>query len=123
MAAERKSESKLAEATERTTATLEGLRARLRREAAPSAPEETPEDLGRQLEEYFSATIAGDAPASSAADGPANTPSALMDLVRERIIDSAADRILKTWDQPGGESIKNEIVRRVVDRVLQELAK
>src|SRR5579863_8541245 len=57
MAPERKSESRLIEATGKTTVALEGLKARLNREAA--APREaTSEELGRQLEEYFSAAVA-----------------------------------------------------------------
>ena len=121
MAAEQKPESRLIEATERTTAALQGLQARLTREA--SAPvreepreeppreepprEETVEELGRQLEEYFSASV-----------GPS---AGALEQIREKVIQGVVDRIFQAWEDPRGASIKSQVVQRLIDRVLEDL--
>jgi hypothetical protein len=54
--ADRKTD-KLTEAAEKTTAVLQGLQSRLSREAGVrSAQPEVPDELGKQLEEYFAAS-------------------------------------------------------------------
>jgi hypothetical protein len=105
MAHERKTESKLLEATGKTTVALEGLKARLNREAA--APREaTSDELGRQLEEYFSAAVAK----SYTAQGQ----------LRERVIEGVVEKILRAWQEP---DLKRAIMERLIDRVLEGLAR
>jgi hypothetical protein len=105
MAHERKSESRLLEATGKTTVAVEGLKARLNREAA--APREaTSEDLGRQLEEYFSTAVAKSYSAQ--------------DQLRERVIEGVVEKILRAWQEP---ELKNAIMERLIDRVLEGLAR
>jgi hypothetical protein len=53
MARQTKSEIKLTEAADKATALLQGLQSRLNREANPVLKEETPEELDRQLQQYF----------------------------------------------------------------------
>ena len=89
--AEKKTE-KLTEAAEKTTAVLQGLQSRLSREAgARTAPPEVPDELGKQLEEYF-----------AAASLPNAAPSVQVDDIRSRVMEGVADRILRTWQEPGG---------------------
>ena len=105
VAHERKSESKLLEATGKTTVALEGLKARLNREAA--APREaTSEELGRQLEEYFSTAVA--------------KPYAAQDQLRERVIEGVVEKILSAWQEP---DLMSAILERLIERVLEDLAR
>jgi hypothetical protein len=114
--AERKTD-KLTEAAEKTTAVLQGLQSRLSREAGirPAQPE-IPDELGKQLEEYF-----------AAASGPSaieQAPSAPLEDVRNRVIEGVAGRILRAWQEPGGRlaaAFKDAIVERLIERVLDSL--
>jgi len=125
MAADRKNELKLAEAAAKTTAVLETLRTRLRREAPTpeaglreSAAAEVPDELGQQLEQYF----AGGLSATSAEDR-ANS-AGIPDEIRAQVIDGVVDRILRSWGAPNGQipaSIKNEVIARLVEHVLADL--
>jgi hypothetical protein len=125
MAADRKIEPKLAEAAAKTTAVLETLRSRLNREATPPKPSimeppEGPDELGRQLEQYFAATPGEPAPANGSAE--VRIPSE----IRAQVIDGVVDRILRSWGAPEGEipaSIKSEVIARLVEHVLGELLK
>jgi hypothetical protein len=125
MATDRKIEPKLAEAAAKTTAVLETLRSRLNREAIPQAPTateppEVPDELGRQLEQYFAATPPEPAPANGSAE--VRIPSE----IRAQVIDGVVDRILRSWGAPNGEipaSIKSEVIARLVEHVLGELLK
>ena len=132
MATDRKTEPKLAEAAAKTTAALETLRSRLSREAplpepakmqAPAieAPE-APDDLSRQLEQYFAEApsngAAGPRPASVSAEP--GIPSE----IRSQVIEGVVDRILRSWGAPDGpisERIKSEVIARLVEHVLAEL--
>jgi hypothetical protein len=127
--AERKTD-KLTEAAEKTTAVLQGLQSRLSREAGGmrSARPEIPDDLGRQLEEYFAAApVQGEASLPSAAgQAPpvhASHPAGL-DEIRSRVIEGVAERILRTWQQPGGRlsaAFKDALVERLMARVIELL--
>lgn len=125
MATDRKTEPKLAEAAAKTTAVLETLRSRLHREATPQEPPvaeapEVPDELDRQLEQYFAATPREPMPASGTAEVP--IPSE----IRTQVIEGVVDRILRSWGAPNGEipsSIKSEVIARLVEHVLGELLK
>jgi uncharacterized protein (DUF2267 family) len=114
--AERKTE-KLTEAAEKTTAVLQGLQSRLSREAgARSAQPEIPDELGKQLEEYFAS-----ASLPSAAD---QAPSARLDEIRSRVMEGVVERILRGWQEPGGRlsaAFKDALVERLIERVLDSL--
>ena len=125
MATDRKTEPKLAEAAAKTTAVLETLRSRLNREATPqeppaTEPPEAPDELGRQLEQYFAATPAGRKPAAG------STEVRIPVEIRTQVIDGVVDKILRSWGAPNGEipaSIKSEVIARLVEHVLAELLK
>jgi len=125
MATDRKTEPKLAEATAKTAAVLESLRSRLNRETTPQEtpvqePPDVPDELGRQLEQYFAATPRGPEPANGSAE--VRIPGE----IRAQVIDGVVDRILRSWGAPEGEipaSIKSEVIARLVEHVLGELLK
>jgi KaiC/GvpD/RAD55 family RecA-like ATPase len=110
MARQTKSELKLTEAADKATALLQGLQSRLNREAtAVVSMEESPDELDRQLQEYFKAE-------------PGNVP----DQIRERVIDAVADRILKNWEtgerrELGG--LENQVIERVAARILERMGR
>jgi uncharacterized protein YPO0396 len=109
--AEKKTD-KLSEAAEKTTAVLQGLQSRLSREAAGvrSAQPEVPDELGKQLEEYFAA---------------ASLPGAADD-VRSRVLEGVVERILRGWQEPGGRlsaAFKDALVERLIERVLDAIQK
>jgi hypothetical protein len=111
--AERKTE-KLTEAAEKTTAVLQGLQSRLSREAgARTAPPEVPDELGKQLEEYF-----------AAATLPSATPSVRVDDIRSRVMEGVVEKILRGWQEPGGRlsaAFKDALVERLIERVMDSL--
>jgi hypothetical protein len=115
--AERKTD-KLTEAAEKTTAVLQGLQSRMNREAGGtrSARPEIPDDLGKQLEEYFAgASLTSDADPVS---------SARLDEIRSRVMEGVAERILRTWQDPGGRlstAFKDALVERLIERLLDSL--
>ena len=124
MATDRKTEPKLAEATAKTAAVLETLRSRLNREAAPQQPlmesPEVPDELGRQLEQYFAATPVEAKPVNGSAE--VRIPGE----IRAQVIEGVVDRILRSWGAPNGEipaSIKGEVIARLVEHVLSEMLK
>ena len=125
MATDRKIEPKLAEAAAKTTAVLEALRSRLNGEATPQEPAameppEAPDELGRQLEQYFAATPSGPLPAV------ASTEVRIPSEIRAQVIDGVVGKILRSWGAPNGEipaSIKSEVIARLVEHVLAELLK
>jgi hypothetical protein len=131
MATDRKIEPKLAEAAAKTTAVLETLRSRLNREAAPQEPSvteppEVPDELGRQLEQYFAAETV--TPSSAARPAPANGSAEVRipSDIRAQVIEGVVNRILRSWGAPNGEipaSIKSEVIARLVEHVLGELLK
>ena len=124
MAADRKNEPKLAEAAAKTTAVLETLRTRLNREAVPPEPlvmepPEGPDELDRQLEQYFAATPGEPAPGNGSAE--VRIPSE----IRAQVIEGVVDRILRSWGAPTMDpaTIKSEVIARLVEHVLGELLK
>jgi hypothetical protein len=131
MATDRKIEPKLSEAAAKTTAVLETLRSRLNREGTPAEPkivesQAGPDELDRQLEQYFAAETS----ASSAAKAPtpirASSEVLIPTEIRSQVIDGVVDRILHSWGAPNGEipaSIKSEVIARLVEHVLGELLK
>jgi|SRR5579862_864122 hypothetical protein len=124
--AERKTD-KLTEAAEKTTAVLQGLQSRLSREAGGmrSARPEIPDDLGKQLEEYFAAApVQSAASLPSAADQAPPVHAAGLDEIRSRVMEGVAEKILRTWQQPGGRlsaAFKDALVERLMARVLELL--
>jgi hypothetical protein len=131
MATDRKIEPKLADAAAKTTAVLETLRSRLNRGAIPAEPPvveplEGPDELDRQLKQYFAAETS----ASSSANAPipirASAEVRIPDEIRAQVIEGVVDRILRSWGAPNGEipaSIKSEVIARLVEHVLGELLK
>jgi hypothetical protein len=115
MARQTKSESKLTEAADKATALLQELQSRLTRDTPPAAVrEETPEDLDRQLREYFVAE-------SGKASG-APIPS----QIRDRVIDAVAERILESWERGDRRqlgALENQVIDRVAARILERMAK
>lgn len=130
----------LASATAKTQSVIEGLQARLNGEAtnrphkqtssvSPSrrknivevVEEETEEDLERQLQTYFATTIH-----ARPAPGVANPSSRqLHENLRSRVIEGVVHRILAEWarhdqDLPGGARLGNEIMERLIQRVLEQ---
>jgi hypothetical protein len=117
--AEKKTD-KLTEAAEKTTAVLQGLQSRLSREAAGarSAQPEVPDELGKQLEEYFAAASLPSAADQAAAAGP--------DDIRSRVLEGVVERILRGWQEPGGRlsaGFKDALVERLIERVLDAIHK
>lgn len=116
MARQTKSESKLTEAADKATALLQGLQLRLNRDAVPAT--DTPEDLDRQLREYF-VTSSEKAPETSANGG-------VPDLIRDRVIDAVAERILKSWERGDRKelgALENQVIDRVAERILERMTK
>ena len=112
MARQLKSESRLTEAADKTAALLQGLQTRLNRDTgSPSAAaprEETPDELDRQLREYFVASDGG-----------------MLHQIRGRVIDAVADRILASWER--GErselgALEKQVIDRLAERILDRMA-
>ena len=115
--AERKTE-KLTEAAEKTTAALQGLRSRLSEAGARAAPPEIPDELGKQLEEYFAS-----ASLPRAADPSA---SAAFDDIRSRVMEGVVEKIVRAWQEPSGRLsavFKDELVERLIERILDAIQK
>jgi hypothetical protein len=119
MARQTKSESKLTEAADKATALLQELQLRLNREAAPAptvgigAREETPEELDRQLREYFGAE------SGTGSDGR------VVGQIRDRVIDAVAERILERWERGDRRelgALENQVIDRVAARILERMA-
>ncbi|MBZ5672981.1 MAG: hypothetical protein LAP61_01930 [Acidobacteriia bacterium] len=104
MARQIKPETKLSEAADKATALLQGLQSRLN---VPRA--ESPEDLDRQLREYF---VASD--------------TSMLDQIRERVIDAVADRILESWERGDHRelgALEKQVIDRVAERILERMAR
>jgi hypothetical protein len=102
-----KSESKLTEAADKTAALLQGLQSRLA--VSREAHEEVPDELDRQLREYFVASENG----------------AQHDQMRQRVIDAVADRILASWErgerrQPG--TLEQQVIDRLAERIMERMS-
>ena len=108
MARQTKSETKLSEAADKATALLQGLQSRLNSPRAERL-EEGPEDLDRQLREYFVSSEPG-----------------MLDQIRERVIDAVADRILESWEHGDRRELgelEKQVIDRVAERILERMAK
>ena len=104
MARPTKPELKLTEAADKTAALLQGLQSRL-----ASRREETPEDLDRQLREYFVTSDHG-----------------VPDQIRDRVIDAVANRILESWERGDRRelgALENQVIDRVAERILERMTK
>jgi hypothetical protein len=104
MARQTKSDIKLSEAADKATALLQGLQSRL-----SVHREETPEDLDRQLQEYF---VASD--------------TTVLDQIRERVIDAVANRILESWERDDHRqlgALENQVIDRVAERILERMTR
>lgn len=117
MARQTKPESKLTEAADKATALLQGLQSRLSRDPAPvavSTPDETSEELDRQLREYF------------VAESEKLPDTGVLDQIRDRVIDAVADRILQSWERRDRRelgSLENQVIDRVAERILERMTK
>ena len=120
MARQTKSESKLAEAADKTAALLQGLQSRLSGEVVPPTAvvsrEETPEELDRQLREYF---------VSASGESPASGDASVLNQIHGRVIDAVVDRILANWERgKGGElgALEKQVIDRLAERILDRMA-
>lgn len=107
--AEKKLEPKLTEAAAKTTAVLQTLQSRLKRETGPL---EARDELGEELQHYF-----------ATANGP--LPEKISKEIRNQVIDGVVEQILRSWGNNGqvAASIKSEVVARLVERVTAEILK
>jgi hypothetical protein len=130
--------SSLAAAAAKTRSAIEGLQERLSGEAQASTPQyvtpiprraldigpdETDEDLERQLQAYF-------ARASSAPKSGTNLAGSgrtqILDELRSRVIDGVAERILAEWACPQhgtSPTLGSQLMERLIERLLDQLRK
>ena len=114
MARQTKPETKLSEAADKATALLQGLQSRLAGQRDTPHPE-SPEDLDRQLREYF----VGES-------GKNSQDTSMLDEIRERVIDAVADRILQNWERGDHHEfgpIEKQVIDRVAERIIARMAK
>jgi len=109
-----KSESKLAEAADKTAALLQGLQSRLNGNAVISR-EETPDELDRQLREYFVA---------ESGKSPSVGDAGVLNQIHNRVIDAVADRILASWENGGRElgALEKQVIDRLAERILERMS-
>lgn len=112
MARQTKSESKLAEAADKTAALLQGLQSRLNGNAVISR-EETSDELDRQLREYFVAE-----------SGKSPSDTGVLNQIHSRVIDAVADRILASWENGGRElgGLEKQVIDRLAERILERMS-
>jgi hypothetical protein len=112
-----KSESKLAEAADKTAALLQGLQSRLNG-GAVAVRDESADELERQLQEYFVAE-SGSAPAASG--------SSVLNQIHERVIQAVADRVLASWEGGGGNhglgALESQVIDRLAERILERMSR
>ena len=119
MARQTKSESKLTEAADKTAALLQGLQSRLSGTVVADKEiprEETPDELDKQLRDYFVAESG-------------NSPNAgdvgVMNQIHSRVIDAVADRILASWESGGGRelgALEKQVIDRLAERILERMS-
>jgi len=108
MARQTKPEIKLSEAADKATALLQGLQSRLN-----SQHPESPEDLDRQLREYF-------------VSSETSSEVGVLDQIRERVIEAVADRIMQSWERGDRRelgALESQVIDRVAERILERMAK
>ena len=79
---------------------------------------ETEEELERQLQKYFAAT-------SVQPRNLADVSAQARDELRDKVVESVVRRIISEWaradqDRPAGARLGNEIMERLIQRVLEE---
>lgn len=107
--AEPKTGPSITVAAERTGLLIRGLQARL----SDQAPEETAEDLERQLQNYFAAQA-----------GTELSSRFPLNQIRQRVIDGVAERILCGWDwslESKSATVEDEVVERLIERIFEYL--
>jgi hypothetical protein len=111
VARQTKSESKLAEAADKTAALLQGLQSRLNVNAAVVPREETPDELDRQLREYFVA---------ESGKSPSASDAGVLNQIHSRVIDAVADRVLASWEKGGSRELgaREARIERLAERIL-----
>jgi hypothetical protein len=115
VARQTKSESTLAEAADKTAALLQGLQSRLNGNAVV-AHQETPDELDRQLREYF---VAESGKAPSAGD------AGVLNQIHSRVIDAVADRVLASWENGGSRelgALEKQVIDRLAERILERMS-
>jgi hypothetical protein len=112
VARQTKSESKLAEAADKTAALLQGLQSRLNGTTVV-AREETPDELDRQLREYFVAE-----------SGKSPGDAGVLNQIHSQVIDAVADRILASWENGGRElgALEKQVIDRLAERILERMS-
>jgi len=115
-----KSESKLAEAADKTAALLQGLQARLGGTAVADKEivprEETPDVLDRQLREYFVA---------ESGKSPNVGDVGVLNQIHSRVIDAVADRVLASWEHGGSRelgALEKQVIDRLAERILERMS-
>jgi hypothetical protein len=99
----------LTEAADKATALLQGLQSRLNGDSLPVRGEETPEDLDRQLQEYF-----------------LGSSGSVLDQIRERVINAVADRILESWERGDHRelgALEDQVINRVAERIMERMVR
>jgi hypothetical protein len=84
--------------------------------------EETEEELERQLQTYFASTIVQTRNAPSVANF---SRTQIHDELRNRVVEGVVHRILAEWarreqELPGSARLGNEIMERLIQRVLEQ---
>ena len=107
--AEKRLEPQLTEATAKTTAVLQTLQSRLKRETPPL---EARDELGEELQHYF-----------ATANPP--LPEKISQDIRNQVIDGVVEQILHSWGTNGqiAATLKSEVIARLVERVTAEILK
>ena len=119
MARPTKSESKLTEAADKTAALLQGLQSRLSGSVVTDKEivrrEETPDELDKQLRDYF---VAESGKSPNAGD------AGVMNQIHSRVIDAVADRILASWENGGRElgGLEKQVIDRLAERILERMS-
>ena len=120
MARQTKSESKLTEAADKTAALLQGLQSRLSGSVVTDKEivrrEETPDELDKQLRDYF---VAESGKSPNAGD------AGVMNQIHSRVIDAVADRILASWESSGGRelgTLERQVIDRLAERILERMS-
>jgi hypothetical protein len=100
--------SEILEAAEKASLVIRGLQSRLRARAGPDPAEESSEELERQLQQYFATNV------------PAPQRVALLNEIRDRVVDGVAERILRHWAQENS-ALECAVIERLIERILDHL--
>ena len=100
--------SEIREAAEKASLVIRGLQSRLRARAGSDPAEESSEELERQLQQYFATSV------------PVPQRAALLNEIRERVVDGVAERILRHWAQENS-ALESAVIERLIERILEHL--